>query len=528
MSETPFALAKARVPSFQLGRAAFWLAISVAGAIAFYWSGIASLPENWELPEYSHGYLIPLIAIYLLLRSAANGHFAEPRLCWVGVVIVFVGIFLGLLGNLGSIPDVTSYALIVCIAGLVVAGLGLNNLRNYVAAVLYLVFMLRLPNYLYWTLSLKLQMLSSELGVAVISGLGVPVYLDGNIIDLGTYKLQVAEACSGLRYLFPLASFSFLFATLYRGPTWHRIVIFLSAVPITILMNSFRVAVIGILVDRYGIEQAEGFLHAFEGWIIFIACVAILYGEAVLLQLLRGRKAIPVHRMLEVDLSGVRHRVSEFPSFFVSRSFVIAAATVLAAGVAWQLVPAREPVHVPREQMSSFPLEIGAWTGRQQRLGAATEEALRASDYLLVDYTSGKASINFLVAYYDSQAKGSGIHSPQVCLPGGGWEISGWMPFETSLRAESGNPLRVNRAIIQKGTDRQLVYYWFEEQGRSVTSDYGAKLFTLIDAVRYGRTDGALIRLVTPIEGTSVESADRRLQEFLELTLPKLPAYVPS
>ena len=102
------------------------------------------------------------------------------------------------------------------------------------------------------------------------------------------------------------------------------------------------------------------------------------------------------------------------------------------------------------------------------------------------------------------------------------------MQFETGVRAPSGDMLRVNRAIIQKGTDRQLVYYWFQQQGRSVASDYAAKVFTLIDAVARGRTDGALVRLVTPIEGNAIEASDQRLQQFLQLVLPKLPAYVPG
>jgi EpsI family protein len=184
-------------------------------------------------------------------------------------------------------------------------------------------------------------------------------------------------------------------------------------------------------------------------------------------------------------------------------------------------------VQVTRQQLNSFPLEIGTWTGRRQTLDPAIEKVLKASDYLVADFGSGGQSIDFLVAYYDSQAKGSGIHSPQVCLPGGGWEISRWMQFETGVRAPSGDMLRVNRAIIQKGTDRQLVYYWFQQQGRSVASDYAAKVFTLIDAVARGRTDGALVRLVTPVEGNAIEASDQRLQQFLQLVLPKLPAYVP-
>ena len=153
-----------------------------------------------------------------------------------------------------------------------------------------------------------------------------------------------------------------------------------------------------------------------------------------------------------------------------------------------------------------------------------------ADDYLVADYSGGGAApVNLLIAYYASQTNGSGIHSPEVCIPTGGWEVSGWKTFETGLRTASGQALSVNRAIIQKGTDRQLVYYWFEQQGRALTSDYAAKVYTLLDSITQGRTDGALVRLVTPIaSGETAATADHRLLGFLELELPRLPQFVPQ
>ncbi len=119
------------------------------------------------------------------------------------------------------------------------------------------------------------------------------VYLEGNIIDLGVYKLHVAEACSGLRYLFPILSFSYIFAVLYRGPMWHKAILLVSAAPITVFMNSVRIAIAGVLVEVYGIEWVEGFTHFFEGWVIFISCVLILFGLAwVMLHLRRDRLSL--------------------------------------------------------------------------------------------------------------------------------------------------------------------------------------------------------------------------------------------
>ena len=105
--------------------------------------------------------------------------------------------------------------------------------------------MIPLPSFLYFNLSQELQLISSMIGVAVIRLFDISVYLEGNVIDLGVYQLQVVEACSGLRYLFPLMSFGFLISYIYRGPVWQKIVIFLSTIPITVVMNSFRIGVIG-------------------------------------------------------------------------------------------------------------------------------------------------------------------------------------------------------------------------------------------------------------------------------------------
>jgi exosortase D (VPLPA-CTERM-specific) len=527
MTDSQGTFARVKLTSAHVSQNVLWLAAALAGLVGFYWTGLESLPGAWDRPEYSHGYLIPIIALYLLVREPNRPAVARGNV--VGLVIVVLAIVVGFLGNVADIPDIITYGFIACVAGLLLAAQGTRGWMRTIVPAVYLIFMIPLPNFMYWLLSVKLQLFSSQIGVDVISALGIPVYLDGNIIDLGNYKLQVAEACSGLRYLFPLTSFSFLFAALYRGPFWHRLLIFLSAAPITVLMNSFRIAAIGVLVDRYGIEQAEGFLHAFEGWIIFIACVAILYGEAALLQRLRGRSAIPIHRMLDIDFSGFGRRWSELSAYNPPRSLTLAIGGLCVAAVAWQVTPARPAVHVVRDQLNAFPLQIAGWTGKSEQLEPDVERVLKASDYLVANYAAADQTVNLLVAYYDSQTHASGgMHSPQVCLPTGGWEVSRWTPFDTGVQTPVGQPLRVNRAIIQKGVSRQLVYYWFQQQGRSVASDYAAKAYTLVDSIERGRTDGALVRLVTPIDGEGVDASDARLRGFLGLILPTLPKYVPD
>ena len=135
--------------------------------------------------------------------------------------------------------------------------------------------------------------------------------------------------------------------------------------------------------------------------------------------------------------------------------------------------------------------------------------------------------VDLFVAWYAKQTEGDGIHSPQVCIPSGGWEVSEWTT--TTVTLATGETVPLVRAIIQKGLARQLVYYWFEERGRRLTNDYVAKAYTVWDSATIGRTDGAIVRLVTPI-GTreSAAAAEARLAHFMAESLPLLPRFVPN
>jgi exosortase D (VPLPA-CTERM-specific) len=510
------------IPSWPL------IALMVVAGGLFFWSGIASLYDAWQKPEYSHGFLIPIIAGFLLLkRSGTGGAATHGNGKWFGALLVAVGLLVGLFGRLAAIADIVTYGLLLAIGGIIVAVAGVQRVKYLWPAWLYLCFMLPLPNFIYWPLSIKLQFVSSQIGVQLIKLMGVPVFLEGNIIDLGIYQLQVAEACSGLRYLFPLASFGFLFAALYRGPTWHKALIFLSSIPITVIMNSVRIGIIGFLVDHYGIKQAEGFLHLFEGWAIFGVCILLLFAIAALLQRV-SRTPQPIHSVLDLNTQGLGAKLRTFINLQGSRALWICAALACTAAVLGTLLTARHMIYPERLRFADFPMEIGDWRGTPAFLDFQIERVLGADDYVMADYRPSDPieSVGLLIAYYRAQNEGNGVHSPEVCLPAGGWEVSRW---EQKAVKQDGNfeNLNVNRAIIQKGVSRQLVYYWYQQRGRSITNDYLFKTYTVLDSIINGRSDGALVRVITPIEGADIAAAERRLGAFLTVALPTLPDFVP-
>ena len=507
--------------------------VLILASFPVFWTGLLSLGQAWSTAEYSHGPLIPLISLYLFLRELR----AEPRRALdqplrrgPGLAILAFGLAVAILGNLVRVSDIVTYGLIIWVGGVVLTVFGWAQGRRHQLPVVHLVFMLPLPQFLYWKVSTFLQGVSSELGVWFIKLMGVPVFLEGNIIDLGVMQLQVAEACSGLRYLFPILSFSYLFAILYRGPVWHKALLLLMAAPLTVFMNSFRIGVIGVIVNaREDTAWVEGFTHFFEGWVIFVACVVILFLTAIALQQLTPNPR-PLSEAIDLDTSGlgrIATRIVEIPARAVTGTAV--ALTLMAAVAVTVLQPPQAPP-LDRDPFSLFPRTAGEWSGTTHVLSPEIAAVLGADDYISADFRRpDNSQVGFFSAYYERQNEGSGIHSPEVCLPAGGWEIYALETHEVTFPDTGFGTFEVNRAIIQNGTVQQVVYYWFEQRGTRYTNDIIAKLAVVRDSLRHGRTDGALVRYISPIgPGEVAADAEARILDVMAETLPHLPRFVPD
>lgn len=511
-------------------RGVFWLALATVGAALFFAEGLAELFRAWSMPEYSHGPLIPVLSAFLFLRQlktepVRGGPVADRG---PGVALAALALALGLAGKLLGIGDIVAYALILWVGAMLLISFGWAQGRAFWPPVLHLVYMLPLPGALYYGVSTWLQGISSELGVWFLQLLSVPVYLEGNIIDLGVYKLHVAEACSGLRYLFPILSFSYIFAVIYRGPMWHKAVLLISAAPITVLMNSVRIAIAGVIVDRWGLEHVEGFSHFFEGWVIFLSCIVLLFLLARALLFLR-RDRTGLIEALDLDTRGLGPQAMRLALVQPSRALAAAAVAVTVMGAAWAALPERQPAPVARDPFTLFPTSLGAWqAGAPRALDPQVESVLAADDYHSVSLSRAgdAAPVDLFMAWYADQMTG-GTHDPEVCLPGGGWEIAELGRVTADHPTEG--PFTLNRAVIQQGLDRMLVYYWFEQQGRRTASGFAAKLQLMVGKVTNGRNDSAIVRLITPLDPEEpMAAADARLRAATQAVLGPLPRFVPD
>ena len=433
-------------------------------------------------------------------------------------------------GKLSSLFILSQVGFVVALIGLVMGLGGYSLLKIVFVPIVFLIFAIPLPYFIDATLSWRLQLISSELGVLFIRLFQIPVYLEGNVIDLGVYKLQVVEACSGLRYLYPLMSLGFLAAYLFQAPLWQRSSVFLSTIPITIVMNSFRIGVVGVLVNQWGPQNADGWLHFFEGWIIFIACAGILAAEMELLARFTLGKGL--YEVLGPPNIPSNPTHTKNPQKQIGRTqlpLVGCCLLMCLTGLAVYFVSSRQELVPERALFASFPTSIDGWRGAHSSLEPQVEHFLGLTDYVLADYAKAdKRPVNLYVAYYATQRTGVSPHSPSVCIPGNGWQITGFERTKFPVDGTSAT-LPINRVVIARGSSRQLVYYWFEERGTKMANEYWVKLYLLRDAIFANRTDGALVRLTTPIyPGENESDADLRLQDFTKAVLPNLADYLPS
>jgi EpsI family protein len=184
--------------------------------------------------------------------------------------------------------------------------------------------------------------------------------------------------------------------------------------------------------------------------------------------------------------------------------------------------------HIERKELKDFPDQIGDWTksGADQVLDAPTLQVLRASDYLLRDFRkSDGQSANLYIGYYLTQRDGASYHSPLNCLPGSGWTLN--EPGKLSLPGPNGSSFMANKYVIENGDQKSLMLYWYQGRGRAVASEYWGKIYTVIDSVRLRRSDGAMVRITVPVDGSEAKALNSATEIAVAATAA-LPDFVPN
>lgn len=257
-----------------------------ASFIVLYRHVLSKLVHDWTVDEnYSHGFLVVPMAIYLAWESRERFRAAKGRPSILGFGIVVASLALLIVGVLGAESFTTEISLIAAIAGSVLFLYGWAALRVMLFPIGFLLLMVPIPSLLFNQVAFPLQLMASSLAEGALMLLRIPVLREGNVIHLAHTSLEVADACSGIRSLVSLLTLGVVYGHFMENRTWARVYLGLATFPVAILANGLRVGGTGVSAHYIGPETAEGFFHTFSGWLVFVASTVLLVGAHRLLDL---------------------------------------------------------------------------------------------------------------------------------------------------------------------------------------------------------------------------------------------------
>lgn len=273
-----------------------WLAVVFLLLANAYGETARRLIGQWARdPDYTHGFLVLPLAFYFAWeRRHALSRLSVSPSPW-GAALVAVGLLQLMVGVVGAELFLQRTSFIAVVGGLVLLFLGPAFLKVLIFPVAFLVFMVPLPAIVMNGVAFPLQLFAARTASFCLYTAGIPVLREGNVIALAHTRLEVAEACSGIRSLQALLCLAAVYGEMTRRPTWQRWVLLAASVPIAIAANAFRVTGTGVLAHMVGVEAAEGFYHSFAGWAVFLVALALLVACGTLLSRV-GRRAAPPGR----------------------------------------------------------------------------------------------------------------------------------------------------------------------------------------------------------------------------------------
>lgn len=287
LDQVPLSSTRIQIPS----RA--WLPIAVIGVLLtalYYRIGIKLVVDWYNIADYSHGFLVPLFSLFLVWDRRRKLAETPVRPSWSGLPLVVLGLVILIFGVYGVDLFTSRVSFVILLTGLIWTFLGSAMLRQLRFSVLILLLAIPFPAIIFNQITFPLQLLASRLASSTLPLLGVPVLQEGNVIQLPVMKLEVAEACSGIRSLMSLFTLAVFYGYFLERTTTRRVILALASIPIAVAANAVRIVGTGLCVQYWDPVKALGFFHEFSGWVMFLISLACLYLIHRLMQLIAPGK----------------------------------------------------------------------------------------------------------------------------------------------------------------------------------------------------------------------------------------------
>jgi len=495
--------------------------------VLLYYKIFIGLVSDWiHDPNYSHGFLIPIITGYLIWLERDKLKKAKISPSWWGLVVVLLAGAIYLLGKTGGEYYSQRFSIIIMLYGFILSFLGTDVLKICFWPIAYLIFMIPLPYVIYNEIAFPLKLFATHIATNCLQFLGFPIYSSGNIIYLPHMTLEVADACSGIRSLISILALAVILAKFTQDTWFKRILLVILSIPIVIAANILRIIITGILAVEDPV-LAQGFFHEFTGEIVFILGLVLLFIVAFLLKRIGGKKDInkvetegnKEEKAFKSNQLAFKYSFKDLLLHILTISLVIITFLLSFRVDTVKAIPLLRP-------LSLFPTKIDGFVQiNSQTMDPKIIKILGVSSYVLRDYKDSSGFIvNLYIGYYKEQKEGAMIHSPQHCLPG-----SGWLPIVDKIiyiTLKDGEKMPVREYILTKPGQKMVTFYWYQSRGRIIASDYKDRLYLIYDSLFRHRTDGSLIRVIGI--SNNIKEAKEKEIKFIKALEPILKKFLPS
>lgn len=467
----------------------------VALFILVYREILSSLVQIWmNRPDYSHGFLIPMISLYFIWteRNKIRTLSIRPALIG-GSIVILIGSFMILVGKMGGISLLQQISLIIIIPGFVLMFLGKTYIRKLALPLAYLIFMLPILDIIFDNIRQPFQLFSSVIAAKALNLLDISVFQNGNYLVLPNITLEVARACSGVQYMVSIIAVGIPLAYFTQRNWKCGIILVVCAVIVGIFINPVRITLIALWAANGG-EVLHGPLHIFQGLFVSVVGFCALFMLAFIFSKLAPRKPA-----VTASIAISSHAQETMPannSKALNTAWIISITILL--GLAGYL-NFSEPRPVPLiSPLKEFPLEIGKWKGRYIHNSTSNFVAHGADSEITIEYVNNSnIKIRMYVGYYESQKRDKKMVD---------YRLQKLFEHVEMLRIPTGSAvIEVNKVKFNDNNRNLIVLYWYDLNGRIISGNIKAKLMTALDALLNRRANGAIIIVSSELDGADKE-----------------------
>jgi len=481
----------------------------------------------------SHGYLIPFISLFLIYQTLVELGPIPRAVHNSGWFFVGASLLLHLLAGTADVASLSGMSLISLLIGGLLLSYGVQGIKRFWFPILFLFFMVPLPDFMISTLNFKLKFWASDVAAWLLNFSGFPAIRDGSFMLFEGERLAIGDVCSGLRSLLSLIALGLLYTWVIRKEHLGQIgLLLISILPAAVIGNGIRIFLVTLLVASMGSEAVfkpligEWDLHLFTGAFIFIGAFGILW---LVQQLAKTVFPTPKKVNTSSDQTEQPPAVKASPvvslgPWHKSRSFLILVLLLILSGALTHAFLFKQPIRAHSDLTKNISKTIGPWSViRENKPSDAEYEGLETTDIIKRHYFDGQNTIELVVAYIPRSNRKS-AHAQEACLRGSGAMVS---QIETKKLQKA--PVIATKITIDHHQQQSRVFYWYKI-GNKYTSEFLKSSFRMYLAGLWGQKQqgAALVRLLSPTSSSErPEQVNQRLEEFARLLIPELEKKLP-